>query len=253
MLKKFKFFILGFLTCGILFTGTIGIMAAPLDSKISATLMGSIKMKLFGKDFKPKMADGNYVKPVSYNGKLYLPVDVISDYLGTPVEWEAKSKTLWLGGKTQNVPVKDSSLYKDYYGTIITTDKQKLATPDANYDWGICNDGILELATYQCFLKPNGKYKYFKASVFMDEDVKQDLVMEFRKGTNTGEVIKSITLKPGETTDIDMEIGGIKDLCIVSNIRIGHDKVSKLIIGEPIFTNKPQNDTVGNSDSQIAQ
>ena len=54
-----------------------------------------------------------------------------------------------------------------------------------------------------------------------------------------GEVLKTITLQPGETIDINMDIGGITKFCIISNVLIGHDTIEKLIIGEPLFSNKP--------------
>ncbi|MHB9095160.1 MAG: hypothetical protein ACYC21_10830 [Eubacteriales bacterium] len=51
------------------------------------------------------------------------------------------------------------------------------------------------------------------------------------------EVIKSMILKPGETTTVDINLEGIKKFCIISDIKIGHDKVNKLVIGEPSFSN----------------
>ncbi len=239
MLKGLKMFIAGFIVSTLLLTSTIGVLAASLDVPVSALLMGSIKMKLNGKDFNPKDTDGTYVQPIMYNGRTYLPVRSLADGLKVPVDWDKNTKTVWIGGRTDDISV-DASMYGDYYGTIFTKDTDKLTTADSTYKWGICNGEILEMAYFGCFLKPNGNYKYFTASIFLDEGVKQDLVMEFRKDTYDGEVIKSITLKPGETTSVDVEIAGVNKFYILSSIKIGHDKVSKLVIGEPIFTNKNQ-------------
>lgn len=239
MLKNYKTFAAGFMAAVILFTGTVA-AAASVDTEVRAMLMGSIKMKLYGKDFNPQETDGTYVKPISYNGRTYLPVRYLAEGLGVPVEWDGKTKTLWIGGRIEKVPVNDSNLYQDYYGTILTTDADRLATPDATYQWGICNSKLLELSYYGCFLKPSGNYKHFTASIFLDGQVKQDLIMEFRKDSENGEVLRSLTLKPGQTTDIDLDIGGVQKLCILSNIQMGHDKVAKLVIGEPAFSNNSE-------------
>jgi len=94
------------------------------------------------------------------------------------------------------------------------------------------------MAYFSCYLKPEGKYKKFTASVFIDEAVKQDLIFEIRKDTYDGEVIKSYTLKPGETMDIEADIAGVQKICLISNVKIGHGKVDKFVVGEPLFKNE---------------
>lgn len=239
MFKNLRPFLMGFMAAIVFFTG-VAATAASVDTDIKAKLMGSIKMKLFSEDFQPKDKNGASIKPISYKGQLYLPVKNLGEGLGVSVEYDKTTKTLWIGGKTEILPVNDNKEYEDYYGTIITTDTQKLTTPTTAYKWGICNNKVLELAYFQCFLKPNGNYKHFTAAIYLDDQVKQDLVMEFRKDTDKGEVIKSLSLKPGETVDVDLDISGIKKVCIISNIQMGHDKVTKLIIGEPAFSNKSE-------------
>ena len=84
---------------------------------------------------------------------------------------------------------------------------------------------------------PLAQYKTFAASVYMDGDVKMDLVLDVRKDTYDGPVLKSYTLSPGETTNIEADITGVSKFYIITNIKIGHDTVNKLIIGEPVFKN----------------
>ena len=76
----------------------------------------------------------------------------------------------------------------------------------------------------------------------MDENVKKPLVLEFRKDSYNGEVIKSITVQSGETTDVDIDIGGIQKFCIITRVEGGHDKIEKLVIGNPVFSNKKDTD-----------
>jgi hypothetical protein len=191
-------------------------------------------MKLYGKDFVPKETDGKYIKPLNYNGRLYLPVRAVGEALGVPVEWDGAAKVLWLGGKIEAVPVDDVKMYEDYSETILTKDVDKLTTSTTTYKWGIANAKTLSSVYYGCYLKPAGKYKRFTASVFADGTMKYDTVLEFRKEDGKGEVLKSFTLKPGETVDIDLNIGGLDKLYIFANI---HGKITNLVIGEPTFRN----------------
>ena len=63
-------------------------------------------MKLYNEDFKLKDKNGTYYKSISYKGQLYLPVTCLEKGLGIPMEWEKAAKTLWIGGKADNLPVK---------------------------------------------------------------------------------------------------------------------------------------------------
>lgn len=65
-----------------------------------------------------------------------------------------------------------------------------------------------------------------------------DFVLEIRKDAYDGPVIKSYTLAPGSTTQIEADITGVSKFYIISNVKIGQDTVEKLIIGEPIFSNQ---------------
>ncbi len=237
MKLSIKSYMAGFLTC-LLLCMTVVTAMADGDRSISATLKGTIQMKLYGKDYTPKETDGSYVLPISYNGRTYLPIRSLAEALNVPVEWDASTQTIWLGGKIENIPVDSISQYENYYGTVITKDAAMLSAPGKAYQWGVVNDKPLELAYYGAFLKPEAKYKKFTASVFLDEAVKKDLVFEIRKDTYDGEVIKSYTLKPGKTVDIEADIAGVQKICLISNITIGHDKVTKLIIGDPLFKNE---------------
>lgn len=238
MTKKIKVMLAGLLCSMILLTGVTVYAAA--DAQIKATLLTTAKFKLNGKDYNVKSNSGASLKPIIYNNVVYVPVQAIDKGIGVPVDYDKSTKTVWLGGKTQEIAVDSKSQYEDYTETIITKDSDKLSTPDAQYKWGITNGKTLEMCIFGAYLNPNAKFKKFKASIYMDENVKMPLVMEFRKDKYDGEVIKSITLKPGETTDVDIDISGIQKFCIISNITIGHDKIEKLVIGNPLFSNKTE-------------
>ncbi len=238
MPKNLKPLIVKILIC-VLLLGTVA-FAVENDLTIQAVFSNSIKFKLNGQDWTPKdPSSGDYYKPIVYQGRIYLPVRaVVEEAAGLPVDYDGNTRTVWIGGKNEILNVSDKALYKDYYGTILTNDKDKLSTPDEVYRWGISNDKDMNLQYFSFYLKPDGKYKKFRCSFFLDDGAKADLVMNIRKETKDGLVIKSISLKPGETVkDLDIEIDGVENLWFESEVRINHGVIRKAIIGEPIFYN----------------
>lgn len=240
MLKNFKMFVIGFLTCALLMGTIAGVAAAGNDLNIQAVLSNTIKLKLNGKDWTPKdPATGNYYKPISYNGRTYLPVRaVVEEAAGMPVEYDSATDTVWIGGRTDSLNVSSTDYYEDYYGTVITTDTEKISTPEASYKWGVTNDKDLNMQYFTFYLKPNGNYKRFRASFFLDSSAKDSLTMNIRKDNPDGQVIKTLDIQPGQTVkDVDLDIGGVNKLCIESNIAIKHGIIKKIVIGEPVFYN----------------
>jgi hypothetical protein len=129
------------------------VMAAGGDAKINAILSGTIKMKLFGRDFTPQEANGNYIKPIIYNDRTYLPVRTIAEALNVAVDWDGATSTVWIGGKTETVPVNSTSLYEDKSRTILTTDPEKLTSSTKIYKWGITNSQPLNSVYFRCIVK----------------------------------------------------------------------------------------------------
>jgi hypothetical protein len=232
MKKTVKGFISGFLCCLLLMGSFVTALAAG-DANVSAVLSGTIKMKLFGDDFAPREDNGTYIKPISYNGRTYLPVRTLAEALDVPIEWDSGTRTVWIGGKTETVPISNTNLYEDESRTILTTDSQLLTSSETVYKWGITNEKPLNSVYFRCIMKPEGKYSHFTASLYLASDVEKDFVIDFRKETVKGLVIKTVTLKPGETVQIDLEITGVQNLYMAAQA----GTVSKVIIGEPSFQN----------------
>ncbi|OPZ72336.1 MAG: hypothetical protein BWY80_01150 [Firmicutes bacterium ADurb.Bin456] len=132
--------------------------------------------------------------------------------------------------------IDDTAYYENYFGTILTTDTGRLATPNKIYQWGVTNDKDMSLQYFTFFLKPDGKQEKFRASFYLDSSAKADLVMNLRKEKRDGMVLKSLDLKPGETLEnVTVDISGVNKLCIESELRINHGVVKKIVIGEPVF------------------
>lgn len=135
------------------------------------------------------------------------------------------------------VPVRTKTQYSDDYGTMMTSDAAALSTPAKNYRWGIKNSSTLSMAYFTFYVRPEGRYRYFKTTIYIDRGVKAPMTFFVRNNDRKGDVLKSVTVYPGQTVDVNVEIRGIKRLNIWSELRINHDKAEKIIFGEPEFYN----------------
>jgi hypothetical protein len=239
MKKSVKTFVCGFVTCAVLSAASIGIFAES-NTYVQALINNSVKVKLDGKDWSPvDPATGSKYDIITYNNRTYLPVRaIVQDGARLALDYDAGANTVWVGGKIGTVAVKDVDLYEDYYGTVLATDTGILTSPSITYQWGVTNTKNIDMQYFSCYLKPMGKYQGFKTSIYLDSSAKDSLNFDIRKETRMGEVIKSVTLKPGETmSDIDVNIGGMNQIFIGSNVAINHGTIKKIIIGEPVFYN----------------
>jgi len=151
--------------------------------------------------------------------------------------WQEPDDQQQMCTRLNSLPVKKRQLYEDYYGTILTSDKSWLRTPGGNYNWGIANAKRLSMAYFAAYVKATGKYARFKTSIYIDSGIKADMVFTIRANSRDGEVLKNLTIRPGQTRKIDIETGGAKKLFIFSELRINHDEAEKIVLGEPEFYN----------------
>lgn len=56
----------------------------------------NIKIVVDGKIIVPEDVNGNIVEPFIYNGTTYLPVRAVSQALGKDVDWDEKTKTVYI-------------------------------------------------------------------------------------------------------------------------------------------------------------
>jgi len=138
-------------------------------------------------------------------------------------------------GQRSTLEVRKRQQYEDHYGTMLTSDRAWLRTPGGSYRWGISNSGRLEMAYFAAYLKPGGKWDRFRARVYVDGGVKADMIFTVRAERYDGEVLKTLTVPPGGTRTVDVEVPGVKRLFIGSELRINHSHAEKLVIGEPEF------------------
>jgi hypothetical protein len=133
--------------------------------------------------------------------------------------------------------VNTRQLYQDYYGTMITTDPSSLKGYRGSYRWGITNSAPGNMQYFSAYVKPNGKYNYFRTYLYIDPGIKDTMIFFFRNNDREGEVIQKVTIEPGQTKAVDIEIGGVKRLFMGSELRINHGTAQRIIFGEPEFYN----------------
>ena len=63
------------------------------------------------------------------------------------------------------------------------------------------------------------------------------MIFLFRNNDREGEVIQKVTIEPGQTKVVDIEIRGVKKLFMGSELRINHGTARRIIFGEPEFYN----------------
>jgi len=240
MFKRFKAFAAGFISCLILCMGIVATAASTDLIDIKAQINTPVTFKLFGKDFVPKEpTDGSIIKPIIYKGRNYLPVRSISEALGVPIDYDGPAKTIWIGGFERNIKVNDNSLYENSLNTIVTEDAGVLSYPGGIYQWGITNQKILKNGSnFHFYLKPESKFNKFKTTIYLDGEVKKDLIVEFRENDRQGKVIMSATIKPGEKQDIELDIRGINKISVYAFVETAHGQLTRMILGEPYLINE---------------
>lgn len=89
-----------------------GVLAAVLVMGLAAPAMAAqgsktvklsyddIKLVINGKTVTPKDGKGNAAEPFTIDGTTYLPVRAVADALGMDVDWNGKTKTVTLTGRT---------------------------------------------------------------------------------------------------------------------------------------------------------
>lgn len=102
MKRKWLSFIAGFITCAVLAVGISVSFAAGQTISISALLNNSIKIMLNGNEFIMRDASGIALLPITFNGRIYLPVRPLAEVLNVPIEWEDSTKTVWIGEKNKS-------------------------------------------------------------------------------------------------------------------------------------------------------
>lgn len=132
--------------------------------------------------------------------------------------------------------VASAKQYRDYYGSTFTRTPKLLTTPTGAFRWGITNPKPVDMAYFGGTLLTDAKHTArFKATLFVDAQVKAPLVFTFKAGDRNGETLETLTVQPGSTTPVQFAVNGAKAVFFSTEVKINHGKVERVILGEPSF------------------
>ena len=191
---------------------------------ITAQINYSIKMKFNGLDFNPIESDGTSIRPITYNGRTYLPLRALSEKLGVAVDWDQNTQTVILGEREKVLDVNNflGNSYNEY-----TTDSDLLYMNSASFDCGYVGEHI-------CLtLNTKGKFQKIGFEVgFIDHNSKSSDPHTINIWNEDSRVLlHRKELYQGENYKAEVNIKGAQKITISSE---GND-VEKFVLGNPYF------------------
>jgi len=211
-MKKFlSGYLAGILTFVFLFTMGTAAFAGDTLKSLSVKIDKNIKVCLNGtlisvQDEKEKIAS-----PLLYNGTYYLPVKAVANAGGLAYNYDARTKVMNLGMQNEFVYV-DAKMYKDFYGTMFTKEKEKATFKEKAYASAITNPAPLTFSdSFIGDINLDGKYMKFYATVCLSSKADRAQIIQFLD-KDTNEALQTLTLQPGEIRDIEFDVSLVKVL-----------------------------------------
>lgn len=186
---------------------TIGVGAAPVIEKITASLNWGIRYEVNGQEWTPKDANGKKLAAITYNNTNYLPVKAVSEALGAAVEFDSKEQKIMIGEKSDTTPITKEEIKAGAF-SFITKDKQYTVYNGKDYGPGVVMEDI-NSAEKSFILKPNGKHQTFQIDV-IPVSVTDEISVKVYNGEM---VLKEIAISPNSGSQhIDLDIEGAKEI-----------------------------------------
>jgi len=217
---------------------SVGAMGAGTTEEIKAMIDHEMKMKLDGRDFIPLGADGQPIRPILYKGSSYLPVRVVAQAVSVAVDYDAATKTIYLGERDR-IPLLGTDFAKNYTCQF-SEELNQLFVNGEQYEWGIVYTGTDGYYEFSGFVYPNGKYQIFGGIACLEDldGEPEEVIIKIREDDYQGRVLKEITVHKGESIPFEIEIPQIKTLYIqnlVSDRVPKSTNPDKMMIAEPYF------------------
>lgn len=100
MNKNMKRTVATMMIAGMTVSGAAGVYAGTNMEKINAFLNHSIGFNINGSTYIPKDENGIKLAPITYHNTTYLPVRALSNALNTPIHYDSKTNTIYIGTST---------------------------------------------------------------------------------------------------------------------------------------------------------
>lgn len=181
--------------------------ASPLLQEIRAYLNKEVKLTLNGAPWQAQ-SGGQVMYPITYNGSTYLPVRAVAEALDIPIQWDAATKTVHIGGTSELIPIL-SEPYRPISATI-TDDEQERKIQGNDYGKVVWFSKILHSPS-QFIIEPLGQYGQVVLKIGI-EGADTRIILE---NAIEGSVIKSVLLTESDgVVDIKADITGVQQIRI---------------------------------------
>lgn len=206
--------------------------------KISAFLNYELKIKLDGNNFTPVDSNGSVMYPIVYNDRSYLPVRAIAEALNIAVDYDAKTKTIYLGERNKTVVNKE--VFMNMWSSQYSVSQNELMANNVSYDYGIVFNGNNEYAEFSFFIYPDAKHQKFGGTMCFEEldNSTDEVIIKIRENDHNGKVLKEFNVSKGDSIDFELDIANVKTLYIQNlvNDRVPKNTCpDKLLLAEPYF------------------
>jgi|GEM_PF-6324398 len=188
------------------------VAAAPKIENIKATMNHAIKITLDGQAFNPKDANGKVLKPIVYNGSVYLPVRAVADAAGLKVNYNTTTSTVELTtGKLVQNNSAESTPGRFPTGDWLPNKALKRLADMTFVNTGTTGDAAQDKSIIECFVKDMEAIG--TGSVYAGSEGESMFILDSPTISNTYEL--SSLCSVGKAIGLDVAIV-TKDLEIVS-------------------------------------
>jgi hypothetical protein len=216
----------------------VGASGAVKQEEVKAIINHGLKMVLNGKDFAPKGADGQPMRPLTYKGSTYLPVRAIAEALSIAVDYDASSQTVYLGEKGKT-PL-SSEHFSHLWYCQLSFDESQLFVNGKQYRSGILYTGKDGFSEMGGFVQPKGQFQKFGGVACLEDNdgTTDEVTIKIREKDQSGKVLKELNVKKGESIAFEIDIPEIQQLYIQNLI---YERVPKntqpdiMVIADPYF------------------
>jgi hypothetical protein len=208
-------------------TFTLGVFASDSIEDITAQINYAIKMKVDNVSWNPTETDGSAIRPITYNGRTYLPVRALCDKLGVAVDWDNDTQTVYIGEKDWT-PLNADMVKLETGG--FTTDADTLYNGSGHFENGITiSKDNADYTWKKDLLTPNGKFQTVKMSLY-PVNLTSDVVVSIVDDINQ-QVYQTVTLHDDNVTTVNFDIAGATRL----RIQVKGNMYDEIVIGDIYF------------------
>ena len=202
--QKFQGFIAG-VTATLL---VICLMVPAIAAGTAKTVTISTGVKVYKDDrlIDMKDANGKSVDAIIYNGSTYLPVRAVSNAFGTPIQWDGRAYSVYIGKHTSTTPA--VMLYNlDYF----TGSKPETVTSDKD---NLGNTHIKPIEDdFDNVYKLNGKYTRISGTLFQTYENRSNDYTSTLEIYGDGRLLYSAEMNAGvEPKSFNVDLTGVLEL-----------------------------------------